>query len=708
MYNRIAEITDLSAKQVESVLSLTDQGYTIPFIARYRKEQTNYLNEIDIKKILEEYEKILKLNTRREEIIATLTERDQLTSKLKALLDQADKISLLEEIYKPYKKKHKTKAMLARENGLEEVAEKLLYYKQKRSSDFHKFIGNKYSNQSEIIKDVLYIVIEDIANNQYLREALKDIYLQKGQLIAEKTKDDSLDSERLYQNYYSFRKALKYLESFQILAINRGVKEKILTSNIELDLDILYKIERILRINTSLAYYKELLQAIKKAYSAHLRPSLTRELMNDLTDKAESRSIEVFANNLRALLLKRPFKAKSVLGIDPGFRTGCKLAVVDQFGNYQESCVIYPVPPYNKIKETEAIILGFYNKYHFDVIAIGDGTASFETSQVISQIIQNNKLDSKFTIISESGASVYSASEIAQDEFPSLDLTIRSAISIARRVLSFLDEMIKIPPESIGVGMYQHDINAKRLKESLDFEVTLIVHHVGVDLNTSSPYLLKFVSGITPSVAKNIVHFRKETGAFVSRKDLLKVKGFGPKAFELASGFCRVANSSNPLDNTIIHPEDYPKVIKLLECLGDKQKLSSLTYTDLREIVSSLPKQNIICPELSQHDIDFIYSAIVERDIDPRLSLPSVKLSDKVPSIKDFIVDSLWQGEVKNVTDFGIFVSLGTKTDGLIHVSNFTSKKEMYSKYPPGKLINVRVKSLDIERNRIQLVLDNH
>ncbi len=703
MYKKIAEITKLTEKQVERVLALTSEGYTIPFIARYRKEETNYLNEINIKQILDEYDKLVKLNTRREEIIATLTEREQLTAKLKILLDQADKISLLEEIYKPYKKKHKTKAMLARENGLEEVAENLRYFKEKRSSDFHKFIGKNYHDQSEVIAAALHIVIDDIANNQYLRQALKDLFQQKAYILVEKAKGQDLDPEQVYRNYYDFKKALRYLESFQILAINRGVKEKILTSNIDIDHDIHYKIERILRIKPNLAYYDELIQAIKKAYSASIKPSLVRELMNDLTDNAERRSLEVFANNLRALLLKRPFRARAVLGIDPGFRTGCKVAVVDQFGNYQESSVIYPVAPYNKIKETEAIVVDLYKKYNFDVIAIGDGTASYEASLVVSDIIKKNNLNTKFTIISESGASVYSASEIAQDEFPHLDLTIRSAISIARRVLSFLDEMIKIPPESIGVGMYQHDINSKKLKEALDFEVTSIVHHVGVDLNNSSPYLLKFVSGISPSVAKNIVSYRKESGAFACRKDLMKVKGFGPKAFELASGFCRVTKAINPLDNTIIHPDDYPKVVKILSSMGFKQRLSSLTYADLRRLFSSLPKQKIICPDLSQHDINFIYSAIVERDIDPRQSLPSVKLSDKVPSIEDFVVGSSWQGEVKNATDFGLFVSLGGKTDGLVHVSNFASKKEMFENYPPGKLINVRVKSLDIERNRIQL-----
>ncbi len=705
MYNKIASITSLKEKQIEAVISLTTEGYTIPFIARYRKEQTNYLDEIEIKKILEEYDKVIKLNTRRDEIIATLTEREQLTPKLQALLEEADKLSVLEEIYKPYKKKQKTKAMIARENGLEEVANSIRYFKQRRDTDFSKFLGKNYANQADVIADALHIVIDDIANNQYLRNALKDIYLQKGILLVVKAKGDDLDSDQTYKNYYEFKKALKYLESFQVLAINRGEKEKILTSTIEIDFDLQYKIERILRIYDDLGYYPELVQAVKKAYSSSLKPSLIREIMNDLTDHAELRSIEVFGSNLRALLLKKPYRAKCVMGIDPGFRTGCKVAVVDQFGSFLDHNVIYPVPPVNKLVEAERIVLNLVKKYQIDVIAIGDGTASYETSSFISKLIQKHKLPSKFTVISESGASVYSASEIAHDEFPDLDLTIRSAISIARRVLSFLDEMIKIPPESIGVGMYQHDVNAKRLKESLDFEVSSVVHHVGVDLNSSSPYLLKFVSGITPSVAKNIVHHRQESGAFSTRKDLMKVKGFGPKAFELASGFCRVSNSPNPLDNTIIHPDDYPKVIKILNCLGVKERITSLNYIELRRIFSALPNQNIECNEVSRHDIDFIYSAIVERDIDPRESLPTVQLSDKLPSIEDFTEYSTWQGEVKNVTDFGLFVSLGIKTDGLVHVSNFNSKKEMFKNYYPGKIIDVTVKSVDLERNRIQLIL---
>ncbi len=705
MFDTIAKITNLKKKQIEAVISLTEEGYTIPFIARYRKEQTDYLDEIEIKLILEEYDKINKLKARREEIIATLIEREQLTPKLKALLEEADKLSLLEEIYKPYKKKLKTKAMVARENGLEEVANSIRYFKQRRDSDFSKYLGKNYANQAEIIADALHIVIDDIANNQYLRNALKDMFLQRASLIVEKAKGENLDPEQTYKNYYDFKKPLKYLEAFQTLAINRGEKEKVLSSSIEVDIDIHFKMERILRINQDLAYYPELLLAIKKAYSGSLKPSLNREIMSELTDNAEKRSIEVFASNLRALLLKRPYRAHSVMGLDPGFRTGCKVAVIDQFGKFLDSSLIYPVPPFNKIAETEKIVLELIEKYQIDVIAIGDGTASYETSTIISNIIQKHNLPTKFTVISESGASVYSASEIAHDEFPDLDLTIRSAISIARRVLSFLDEMIKIPPESIGVGMYQHDVNAKRLKESLDFEVTSVVHHVGVDLNSSSPYLLKFVSGITPSVAKNIDNYRQETGAFSSRKELLKVKGFGPKAFELASGFCRVRNSTNPLDNTIIHPNDYPKVSKLLLTLGVKKRITSIDYQELRAIFSTLPKQKIICDELSRHDIDFIYSAIVERDIDPRESLPTVQLSDKVPSIEDFTVNSQWQGEVKNVTDFGLFVNLGTKTDGLVHVSNFNSKKEMFKNYYPGKLIPVTVKSVDRERNRIQLIL---
>ncbi len=705
MYKKLAEITNFSENQIRTVISLTEEGYTIPFIARYRKEQTSYLNEIDIKAILEGYEKLVKLDNRRDEIIGILIERQLLNPKIKLLLEEADKISTLEELYKPYKKKQKTKAMIARENGLEEVADQLRYFKQKRDGDFSRFIGNKYSNKTEIINDALHIIIEDISNNQYLRKALIDIYKQKAVIIVERVKAEQVDAEKIYENYYNFRKPIKYLESFQILAINRGIKEKVLTASLELDIDINYKIERILRINPNLAYYQELIQASKKAYSSNLKPSLYREIMNELTDQAENRSIEVFANNLKSLLLRKPFKAKSVMGIDPGFRTGCKIAVIDETGNYLAKDVIFPVPPQNKVKESKEILLNLIQKFKVDVIAIGDGTASYETTQVVAELIHDHNLPTRFTIISESGASVYSASEIAQEEFPNLDLTIRSAISIARRVLSFLDEMIKVPPESIGVGMYQHDINAKKLSEALAFEVTSLVHHVGVDLNTASPYLLKFVSGISPSVAKNIVEYRKELGRFTSRKELMKVKGFGPKAFELASGFCRVSNSKNPLDNTIIHPDDYPKAYKLLASLGFKQKITDISYRELRSIFHKVPKQNLTCPGLSKHDIDFIYSAIAERDIDPRESLPSVKLENKLPSIEDFHVGSHWQGQVKNVTDFGLFVSLGGKTDGLVHVSNFNSKNEMFKKYPPGQLIEVTVKNLDIEKNRIQLIL---
>jgi len=363
MFARIAQVTNLTQKQIEAVITLTNEGYTIPFIARYRKEATNYLDEIEIKQILEEYDKIVKLNTRRDEIIATLTEREQLTPKLKALLEEADKLSLLEEIYKPYKKKQKTKAMLARENGLEEVANSIRYFKQRRDNDFSKHIGKNYANQAEIIADALHIVIDDIANNQYLRNALKDMYQQKGYLIVEKAKGDTLDPEQTYKNYYEFRKPLKYLEAFQVLAINRGEKEKVLNSTIEVDIDVHFKMERILRISQDLGYYPELVQAIKKAYSGSLKPSMIREIMSELTDNAETRAIEVFGSNLRALLLKKPFRANCVMGIDPGFRTGCKVAVIDLFGKFLDSTVICPVPPYNKVSETEKIILNLVKKY---------------------------------------------------------------------------------------------------------------------------------------------------------------------------------------------------------------------------------------------------------------------------------------------------------------------------------------------------------
>lgn len=705
MYNKIAGTTNLRAAQVETVINLTKEGYTIPFISRYRKEQTNNLDEIGVKLILDEFEKIEKLNARRAEIIATLTEREQLTPKLQLLLEKAEKLSNLEEIYKPYKKKQKTKAMVARENGLEDVAIGICHFKETRPTDFKKYIGKNYATQEEVIADALHIVIDDIVNNQYLRTALKDMYLQRGQLIVVKTKDEELDQEKTYSNYYEFKKPLKYLEAFQVLAINRGEKEKVLSSTIDVDIDVQYKMERILRFGDELGYYEELTQAVKKAYSAGLKPSLSREIMSDLTDDAEKRSIEVFSSNLRALMLKKPYRANSVMGIDPGFRTGCKVAVVDEYGQFLAQSVIYPVPPHNKIRETEKIVSELIKKYDVSVIAIGDGTASYETSVVIADIIQKYKLETNFTIVSESGASVYSASEIAQEEFPDLDLTIRSAISIARRVLSFLDELIKIPPESIGVGMYQHDINAKKLKESLEFEVSSVVHHVGVELNTSSPYLLQYVSGISKNVAKNIVQYRAESGGFTNRKDLLKVKGFGPKAFELASGFCRVSSSAHPLDNTIIHPDDYPKVVNLLTSMGIKKRIQGFSYQELKELFSQYKREELTSTELSQYDIDFIYSAIVERDIDPRESLPTVQLSNQVYTIEDFTEYSEWQGEVKNVTDFGLFVSLGIKTDGLLHVSNFASKKEMFANYFPGKIIDVIIQSVDKERNRIQLLL---
>ena len=705
MIKTISINSGFKEEQVRVVLDLTAEGYTVPFIARYRKEQTGNLSEIELRVVLKEFERLTKLEERKIEILQILEERNYLTNELKSAIKKADKLSLLEEIYKPYKKKQKSKALIAREKGLETVAHSMLRFRDRRRDDFKQFIGSEFSTQEEILEEASHILIEDIANNINLRSYLKELYKKRARFVSKKKKGDKLDTASLYKNYYDFSKPLKYMESFQTLAINRGEKEKILTSSIEIEMEIEEKIEWNLRIKSDLAYYPEVCKAVKKAYKSFLKPSLVRELKGELTEDAENRSIKVFSSNLRALLLKRPYTAKGVIGLDPGFRTGCKVAVVNSIGQLLEHTVIYPVPPHNKVEQSKKILAKLVKKHGVDVIAIGDGTASYETSVVVAEAIQDYNLTTGYTIISESGASVYSASQNAIDEFPDLDLTIRSAVSIGRRILSFLDEVVKIPPESIGVGMYQHDINSKKLVESLDFEVASVVHHVGVDINRASMFLLKHISGISASLAKKIVEYREEVGLFKDRKELLKVKGFGKKAFELASGFCRVTGSKNPLDNTIIHPDDYYKVVAMLSFMGIKKRITTISRDELRDILLENPKEKLYNSELKKADIEFVYEAIVKRAVDPRESLEEIIMKDKVASIDDFVPYSIWQGEVKNITDFGIFVSLGIKTDGLLHVSQFRSKAEMFAKNYPGRQIDVMVESVDIKRNRIELSL---
>ncbi len=704
MIKNIEANLNYSYKQIETVIKLTEEGYTVPFIARYRKELTNNLSELDIQAILQEHSRLTNLEERKQEILSILTERNILNKNIEQNIKDCDKLVQLEELYKPYKKKQKTKATIAREQGLEEVADGMLHFRERRKADFSKFVGKKFSSQEEVLENASHILIEDFTNNLYLRNALKEYFSNKGFINTTLNKAE-LDPDKVFKNYYDFHKPLKYLEPFQILAINRGIKQKILKSTVDIDIDLVYKSERILRIRDNLAYYPELVTSVRKAYNSNLKPSLIREIWNELTDKAEKRATKVFTNNLRAILLKKPLKTKAVIGLDPGFRTGCKVAVVDKDGNYLAHDVIYPVPPHNKINEAQGKLVKFIDRYNVDVIAIGDGTASYETTTFVSETISKYKLNCRFTVISESGASVYSASKKAVEEFPNLDLTIRSAISIARRVQSFLDEVIKIPPESIGVGMYQHDITPKLLKESLAFEVNSVVHHVGVDINKASSYLLEHISGISASVAKNIVEYRHSKKRFSNRKELMDVKGFGKKAFELASGFCRVADSTNPLDNTIIHPDKYPVTSKLLRELGYSKQLAHTSLQDIKSFLKQFDINKISLKDISKNDIDFILSAILNRDIDPRESLADVSLLSSVPTIEDFVPNSVWDGEVKNVTDFGIFVNLGIKVDGLIHVSRFPSKKIMFSEYSPGEKVTVIVEDVDIERKRIQLKL---
>lgn len=694
--------------QVEATVKLIDEGCTIPFIARYRKEVTGSLNDEILRDLYERLSYLRNLEERKETVIASIEEQGKLTDELKKQILEAMTLVAVEDLYRPYKQKRRTRATIAKEKGLEGLAN-IIYLQMTDhavESDAQAYVSEEkgVASVEEAVAGALDIIAENISDEAEYRTYIRDITVKEGKLV---TSAKDADAKSVYEMYYDFEEPIAKAAGYRILAINRGEKEKILT------VKVVAPEERILRylekkvIVRENPYTTELLQnAIEDSYKRLIAGAIEREIRSDLTEKAEDGAITVFGKNLKQLLMQPPIKGQVVLGWDPAFRTGCKLAVVDATGKVLDTIVIYPTEPQKKIAESKRIVHNLIKKYGITLISVGNGTASRESEQVIVELLKEIPEKVQYVITNEAGASVYSASKLATEEFPNFDVGQRSAASIARRLQDPLAELVKIDPKSIGVGQYQHDMNQKKLGEALSGVVEDCVNKVGVDLNTASASLLEYVSGISKVIAKNIVAYREENGQFTNRKQLLKVAKLGPKAYEQCAGFLRITDGDNPLDATSVHPESYEVTANLLKKLG--YSMDDMTSQGLVGL-SMMAKQNHqLASELGIGEVTLtdIVKELEKPGRDPREEMPKPILRTDVLDMKDLTEGMILKGTVRNVIDFGAFVDIGVHQDGLVHISQITNKK--FIKHPlevvsVGDVVEVKVLSVDLERKRIQL-----
>ncbi len=709
----IAKITDeLEVKkwQVEAAVKLIDEGNTIPFISRYRKEATGALNDEQLRKLGERLTYLRNLEDRKATVIASIEEQGKLTPELKKQIEDAQTMVVVEDLYRPYKQKKRTRATIARERGLEGLAAIIRLQQTKNSIEDE---AKAYVNEEKEVPDTsaaiagaMDIIAEEISDDAGYRQKLRDLTFREG-LITSTAKD--AEAESVYEMYYAFTSPLNKMTGYRTLALNRGEKEKILTVKIEAPVDkILVWMEKQIIVNEASTAAPVLKAAISDSYTRLIAPSIERELRSQLTEEAEDGAITVFGKNLEQLLMQPPIAGKTVLGWDPAFRTGCKLAVVDSTGKVLDTVVIYPTAPQNKVDEAKVILKKLIKKYNISLISCGNGTASRESEMIIADLIHEIPEDVQYVIVNEAGASVYSASELATEEFPNFDVGQRSAASIARRLQDPLAELVKIDPKAIGVGQYQHDMNQKKLSASLDGVVEDSVNKVGVDLNTASVPLLEHISGINKQLAKNIVAYREANGRFVTRKDLLKVPKLGPKAFEQCAGFMRISGGKNPLDATSVHPESYAQATALLDKAGftpddiisGNVKGLSLIFRDYKKLAEEL---NV--GELTLQDI---VKELEKPGRDPREEMPKPILRSDVMSMEDLKPGMILNGTVRNVIDFGAFVDIGVHQDGLVHISQLTNEK--FIKHPMevvsvGDVVQVKVMNVDVAKKRIQLTM---
>lgn len=707
LLKQIATELKLSTKQIESVIKLLEDGNTVPFIARYRKEQTGSLDEVQIQTISERYTYIQNVTNRKEEVIRLIAEQDKLTDELKQKIEQAHKLQEVEDLYRPFKQKRKTKANVAKAKGLEPLAEYLLTLPsdqiEKKAAAFINE-EKEVANVEEALEGAQHIIAEQLADDPDMRKWIRSETYQKGSLVTS-GKDVESDEKNVYEMYYDYQEPIKKIVPHRVLAVNRGEKEGILKAAIEPPAENIrfYLDKQVLkgRQTTARPFIEA---AIDDAYKRLIQPSIEREIRKELTEKAEEQAIHIFAENLRKLLLQPPMKGKRVLGVDPAFRTGCKLAVVDDTGKVHHIGVIYPHPPVQKKAEAKQKVKEIIQSSNIEVIAIGNGTASRETEQFIADLIQELDQPVSYLIVNEAGASVYSASALAREEFPDLQVEERSAISIARRLQDPLAELVKIDPKSVGVGQYQHDVSQKQLNSSLTFVVETVVNQVGVNVNTASQALLQYVSGLSKAVAGNIIKRREEIGRFTSRKELKDIPRLGAKTYEQCIGFLRITDGQDPLDRTGIHPESYKETKQFLRMinmtpddLGTEQLKEKMAEVKLDEAAQQL--------DIGTITLQDIIDQLTRPERDPRDEVPKPLLKTDVLKLEDLKQGMELQGTVRNVVDFGAFVDIGVKQDGLVHISKLSNR---FVKHPldvvsVGDIVTVWVDSVDQAKGRVAL-----
>lgn len=709
---KITEELGVKLWQVEAAVKLIDEGNTIPFIARYRKEATGTLDDEQLRKLYERLVYLRNLEEKKEQVLASIEEQGKLTEELKKQILEAQTQVVVEDLYRPYRPKRRTRATIAKEKGLEPLSTLIMLQKTKESLEevAKQYINEEkgVANVQEALEGARDIIAENISDEADYRSWIRKQTMQKGHIISS-AKDEKAES--VYENYYEFDEPVNRLAGYRTLALNRGEKEKFLTVKIEAPQeDILRYLEKKIIHGENLSTTQILKEAIEDSYKRLIAPAIEREIRGELTEKAEDGAIEVFGKNLEQLLMQPPIVGHTVLGWDPAFRTGCKLAVVDPTGKVVDTTVIYPTAPTTpqKIQAAKDTLKKLIAKYNISLISVGNGTASRESEMIIVDLLKEIPQKVQYIIVNEAGASVYSASKLATEEFPNFDVGQRSAASIARRLQDPLAELVKIDPKSIGVGQYQHDMNQKKLNDTLSGVVESCVNRVGVDLNTASAPLLSYISGITSAIAKNIVAYREEQGRFETRKQLLKVAKLGPKAFEQCAGFLRIQNGKNPLDTTSVHPESYEAAEKLLKkqgfttediCAGKLAGLS-LTIKDYKKFAEEL--------EIGEITLRDIVKELEKPGRDPRDEMPKPILRTDVLEMKDLKEGMILKGTVRNVIDFGAFVDIGVHQDGLVHISQMTNKK--FIKHPlevvsVGDIVDVKVMSVDLKKKRIQLTM---
>lgn len=713
LYQRIAEELKIKLFQVERTVSLLDEGNTIPFIARYRKEMTGSLDEEQLRNLSERLTYLRNLESRKEEVIRLIAEQEKLTPELEAAIRQSQVLQEIEDLYRPYKPKRTTRATKAKERGLEPLA--LLMWAQEITTGNVEELALPYvdpekelPNVEAVLQGARDIIAEMISDNAEFRKFIRHYTTTEGVLLCEGKSEEVTK----FEMYYDYKEAVRQMPPHRILAINRGEKEEVLKVKISAPVEkIKAELERRVITNQGSIFVEQLRMTFEDSYDRLIAPSIEREERSNLTERAEEHAFEIFKTNLRNLLLQPPVRDQVVMGIDPGFRTGSKAVVVDGTGKLLSTVTIYPHAPQNKMAEAKAIVKDLIHKHKVNIIAIGNGTASRETEQMAADLIGEIKEEIRYIVVSEAGASVYSASKVAREEFPELDVSMRGSVSIARRLQDPLAELVKIDPKSIGVGMYQHDVNQTKLGESLNAVVESAVNYVGVDLNTASPQLLQYVSGINASVAKNVVKYREENGKFASRDGLKKVPRLGEKTFVQAAGFLRIADSLiDPFANTPIHPESYALAEKMLEEIGskpadllDREKLAEIrTLIGKLDIRALAEKLEAGIPTLQD-----IAQALMRPGRDPREELPKPLFRTDVLSMEDLQPEMLLQGTVRNVVPFGAFVDIGVKEDGLVHISELSHKyiKDPLDVVAVGDIVQVKVLGVDQKRGRISLTM---